>query len=141
MFPRMTPVHTPFLPDETKFARSRTPANQEYYIECPTCRDSFPKSDIEDKCTFSTSEKHSLKNLMPILHKEHCGHTDDGGVQPWMHGLQATVGGGTPDYECSDMTQLPRNYFHASTRTRTNRILSVLARTTTRTTNLALSLR
>ena len=55
-FPRMTPVHTPFLPDETKFARSRAPANNEDYVECPTCRDSFPKSHIDDKCTFPSGK-------------------------------------------------------------------------------------
>ena len=48
MFPRMTLVHTPFLPDETKFARSRAPANHEDYVAGPTCRDSFPKSHIDD---------------------------------------------------------------------------------------------
>ena len=39
---------------------------------------------------------------MPILKKEQCGHTDDGGVQPWMHGLLANMGGGIPNHDDSD---------------------------------------
>ena len=81
-FPRMTLVYTPFLPDETKYARSRAPANNEDYVECPTCRDSCP-----------SGKKRSLKELVA---------TDDGGVQPWMHGLLTNMGGGIPNHDDSD---------------------------------------
>ena len=39
---------------------------------------------------------------MPILKKEQCGHTYDGGVQLWMHGLLANMGGGIPNHDDSD---------------------------------------
>ena len=78
-----------FSLDETKFAKSRVAATRGPFVERPTCRDTFPKAMIDREYTFPEGTKRSIKNLMPILQKEQCGHTDDGGVQPWMHMLLA----------------------------------------------------
>ena len=86
---RMTPRHTPFLPDETQHARCRAPASEESFVECPTCMDTFPASMINKSFTFPAGCPRSIKKFLPMITKDICVGTDDGGVQPWMHNFNA----------------------------------------------------
>ena len=75
---------------------------QEAFVGCPTCMDSFPEQMIKKEFTFPSGTQRSIKKLLPIISKEQCAHTDDGGVQPWMHGLEAHCADSHPHCEDSD---------------------------------------
>ena len=81
--PRLVPVDTPFLPDETKHAKCRAPATKDKYVECPTCKDTFPHDVIAKDFTYEGGKNRPLRDLIPTIDKNDCQHTDDGLSDPW----------------------------------------------------------
>ena len=66
-FPRMCIAKTPFQPEETKFADARAPAHDGLFWECPSCLDTFPVAEMQEKYCFSAGTKRLVKSVRSIL--------------------------------------------------------------------------
>ena len=53
--------------------------------------DTFPTSMICKHFAFPAGCQRSIIKLLPIITKDVCPGTDDGGAQPWMHNLNAST--------------------------------------------------
>ncbi len=79
-YPRLHDADTPFVHDETKFAKCRLPWNSEDFVECPSCLDTFPQSVIASDHSFTAGTKRPLHQLRHMIGKTDCTFFDDANV-------------------------------------------------------------
>jgi len=67
--PRLFKVNSPSPEDSTAESPFRKPFNDEDYVECPSCLNTMPKSDVENLYTFPAGTKRKLKDIRQIIPK------------------------------------------------------------------------
>ena len=72
MLPRIYDSDTPLAHDETKNATCRAPNSNDDFIECPTCYDTFAKTDLLKNRCFPAGTQRRLTKLMPIIKSVDC---------------------------------------------------------------------
>ncbi len=68
--------------DETKHATSRSPNSTDDCIECPTCYDTFAKTDLLKSRCFKSGTEVTLTKLVPMLKSTECTAQD--GPNPFI---------------------------------------------------------
>merc|ERR1711965_220814 len=57
-YPKLSPAKTPFLAEDTQNSLHRAPySGDAEFVECPSCRHTFSKSDADNHCTFKRGTK------------------------------------------------------------------------------------